>query len=72
MNSTDMQTFTVASNQNLFQREEKDKDLTLDTERGVKCPKRWDLTAVYIITSIDLYTFDWLLLLTYIISNQSG
>ena len=48
MNSTDMQTFTVASNQNLFQREEKDKDLTLDTERGVKCPKRWDLTAVFI------------------------
>ena len=68
---TDMETFTVASKQNLFQKEEKYKDLTLDTERGVKCPKRWDLTAFYIITSIDLYTFDWFLLFyTYVISNK--
>ena len=34
-------------------------------------PEKAGLTAVYILTNIDLYTFDWFLLLTYVISNQS-
>jgi len=47
----------VASRQNLFQREEKYKALSIDT-KDVKCPEEVGLTAVYILTSIDSYTFD--------------
>ena len=57
MNFTSMQTFMVASRQNLFQREEKYIALSIDT-KDVKCPEEVGLTAVYILTSIDSYTFD--------------
>ena len=62
--------FMVASKQDLFQRERKYKAVSIDTEGG-KCPEKVGRTAVYILTSIDLYTFDWFLLLTCVISNQS-
>ena len=58
MNCTNTQTLTVASKQDLFQRERKYKAVSIDTEGG-KCPEKVGRTAVYILTSIDLYTFDW-------------
>ena len=51
--------------------ERKYKTFSMDRE-GVKFPKKAGLTAVYILTSIDFYTFDWFLLLTYAIYNQSA
>lgn len=38
---------------------------------GVKSPEKADITRVHILTSIDLYFFDWFWLLTYVISSQS-
>ena len=43
MNCTNTQTLTVASKQDLFQRERKYKAVSIDTEMGGSALKRWDL-----------------------------
>ena len=62
---------TPGSKQTIYFREREVKN-PAQTLREGEVPEKAGLTAVSILTSIDLYTFDWLLLLTYIISNQSG
>ena len=55
----------------VYFREKESTKLSAQTLRGGEVPEKAGLTAVYILTNIDLYTFDWFLLLTYGIPNQS-
>ena len=63
------QTLKVASRQDLFQREQKYKALSTDTERG-EMPMKAESIVVYTLTSIDLYISVWFLPLAYVIFNQ--
>ena len=63
------QTLKVVSRQDLFQREQKYKALSTDTERGEVSTKAESI-VVYTLTSIDLYIYVWFLPLAYVIFNQ--
>ena len=63
------QTLKVVSRQDLFQREQKYKALSTDTERG-EVPTKAESIVVYTLTSIDLYIYVWFLPLAYVIFNQ--
>ena len=71
MNFANMQTLMVTSKQDLFERGRKYKALSVGVEMG-EVPQKVGHTSVFILTSIDLYTFHWFLLLAYVISNQSA
>ena len=45
----------------ISERERRCSALSIDTERGWNAPKNVGLTAIYIFTSIDFYTFGWLM-----------
>ena len=63
------QTLKVVSRQDLFQREQKYKALSTDTERDEVSTKAESI-VVYTLTSIDLYIYVWFLPLAYVIFNQ--
>ena len=68
MNFANVQTLMVTSKQDLFERKGKYKALSIGDDMG-EVTQKVGHTAVFILTSFDLYIFHWFLLLAYVISN---